>query len=48
VEPEKIVNVPESKQNRENEKIFFFVFIIKEVRKKNFFSSLSFYKRKRK
>jgi hypothetical protein len=44
---EKIGDVPESKQNRENEKIFFLSFLYKEAAKKIFFRSL-FYKRKEK
>jgi hypothetical protein len=47
VEPEKIVNVPESKQNRENEKFFFFVFYIKEARKKIFFHRALFIKKEK-
>jgi hypothetical protein len=34
---EKIGDVPESEQNRENEKIFFLSFLYKEEREKKFF-----------
>jgi hypothetical protein len=45
---EKIGDVPESKQNRENEKIFFLSFLYKEAAKKIFFFVHSFIKEKRK
>jgi hypothetical protein len=35
---EKIGDVPESEQNRENEKFFFLSFLYKEEREKKFFS----------